>query len=515
MAVLDPDTTYGQDQPTAKPVLPQGQPRGGARFPVAHPGTFSGIPSLSSQTYLSTFDEAMLHSRENAIRMRLDPVIDACMRLRTYPTALLTNHIDPDDEDDEFEKKCAKDAQNVLANLPGMLFTKKWLLESRFVGRSAAQVKWQWATKRKRQWMLPTRFVMVGGDKLVFKYDGRVGLLVNAMFPGPTESTDRGRAYFLNPEEREQLIVDEFEPEDADFYRPQLAGAIHGSGLRGKLYWLWALKSRIWALGTDFLQWFAQGLTAYYFESGNDAHFQEVRDWVEAQSGQTAILFPRMKDGGPGYKPLERFEAGTASSQFLQALLTDYFDDLIRQSIIGQTLTTQASPTGLGSGASAAHQDTFANIVKYDATGLGETLTRDFLVPFYRANFPGVPCGRWVLEVDNPNVQQLIENAESLYQMGAAIAEQPLLEATGLPAPKEGDTILTNVAPMQPAAVDGMPDGVPVVDGEPQPAGPADPSTSPVRMSRREYSALMAASIKNERARNVLRRSWHRIVVTG
>jgi len=483
-------TEFGGPLPAARPVEPQGQPRGDAHYPVPHKAQFAGLATNPAHSYLATFDEAVWSSRENAYRMRLDPVIDACMRLRAYPTALLTSHVVPDDPEDEFEVQCAEKAQALLSRMPRFVFMKRWLLEGIFVGRSAIKTRWQWVNKHDKLWMLPTAFEPVAGDKLVFRLDGAVGIRVGAQFHGPTEMADWSRVYYLTPEEREQLVLHQFEPSDSDFFRPQTAGAIYGLGLRDKLYWLWALKVRVWGMGMDFLQWFAKGVTAYYFEHGNNAHYEAVRAWCEGQDGSSAILFPRMKDGGPGYKPIERFEASTASPAFIQQLITAYFDDLIRQIIVGQTLTSGTAPTGLGSGVAAAHQTTFDQIVKYDSVALGETISTDLLGPFYRANWPGVTPGHWVLDIDNPNAQQMIESAQTIYQMGGAINEDALLESAGLPPVEPGDTILSNIQPMQPASADqpvtGVPEQVP-------------PAQGPVQMSRQRYGEIVRAARSSPR----------------
>lgn len=462
--------------------LPGGPPLGLGKFAIPQQLTFAGIVNSINHVYPYTFDEAMLHSRENADRMRFDPVIEYCLRVRMMAVALLPWHIEPDDPNGSAEVQAAADAERRLKGVPRQLDRNRALLDAVFVGRSAYQYRWRWQSRAGRTYHMPYPGRHIDGDKIVFHWDDRVGILVHAGFTGPTERTERGPAYFLTPQERLQLIVHQFEPSDPTFYRPMQAGSIHGRGLRHHLYWLWALKSRVWSLGIDFLEWFAQGLTAYYFESGNDAHMKEMKSWVEAQQGNRAILLPRMKDGGPGYKPVERFEAGTASSSFLQELLTSYFDDLIVRLILGQTLTTGTASTGLGSGVASAHQMTFEQIVKYDATGLQETLTEDYLDVFYRTNYPGINTGRWVFDIDSPNVQQMIENAQALWEMGAAIPEEPLMDAVGLSIPGPQDTVLSNVQPMQPAAVDGLPDGVPEVQAN---------QGGPVQLSRQTYNRVM------------------------
>ena len=458
---------WGRPNPPAQPVEPSGQPRGEARFPVPHASQFSGMASLAWKAYGHLFDEAKRDSRENSERIRLDPVIDSSMRLLTEAVSLITHHVEPDDDEDPIQVDWAAKLEKKTAFLPGMLFAKHWLAdEGAFVGRAGMKVRYQWLPKRDRVWMLPTAFSPVAGDKLLFKWDGTVGVYVNSMFGGPTEVSGEARAYLLTPEDREQFILHQFEPTDASFWKPQNAGAIAGLGLRDKLYWLWALKQRVWAMGMDFLQWFAKGILVAYFRGHNDEHRQQMQTYLENQSGSSAMLMPWWSDEA-GFKPLEMFQPSMANTQFLQSLLTDYFDMLIRQIILGQTLTSGTAPTGLGSGVAQAHQGTFDNKVKYHSMALDETLTRDLLGPMYRANAPGIPPGRWVSNIDDPNIQQMIDNARAIYEMGGAVPEEPLLEAGGIPQVQPNDTILTQVQPQQPAAVDGVPNNVPVMQASP------------------------------------------------
>lgn len=487
---------FGRPGPDAKPVDPQGQPRGEARMPIPHMSSFMGMTNWINRSYFANFDEALQHSRENAERMRsMDAVIDGCMKLLTYPISLLSSHLEPDDSEDEFQIQCASDAEANLCTMQNFLFIKRWLLDNgAFVGRSGCQVRWQWVTKRGKKVHMPTGFVPVHGDKIIFKWDGRVGILVAGQFPLPTEPSERGRVYYLTPEEREQFICHEVEPEDVSFYKPLSAGQIHGVGLRSKLYWLWALKQRVWAMGMDFLQWFSKGLTVFPFPGGNNDYATELRKWIEGQDGSTAWMLPVFNNVGvQPYDPVMRFDAGTSSPAFIQKLLTEYFDDLIKFVILGQTLTSGTAATGLGSGVAAAHQTTFDIKVKYHATALQETLSRDLVGPYYRANYPGVAPARWVFEIDDPNTQSMLENAQLLYQMGAALPEESLLDAAGIPEVKPDDTILTDIQGQQPAAMGGLPAGVPVEEGQ------------PMQLSLRQFTSLCRmAENGNRRAQRVL-----------
>lgn len=486
--------------PTPLPTKPDGQPRGNAMFPTAHPAHFSGLFSASNRSYYQWFDEALRYGRENANRMLNDPVIQSSLRLRITPTALLTNHTEPDDDTDEDEVKAAKNFDRFLKKFRGYRAMRRWLLwNGVWKGRSAAYTRWEKVFDRREQKVFENVVGMlpIDGDKLAFHWDGRVGLAVGSGFQGPTDSAAGfGRVYYLTPEERDQTVLFEYEPEDADFFEPEKAGLIHGAGLRHRLYWLWALKARLWSASIDFLEWWARGILIYYFEHGNTAHLQSVTQYIEEFDGQWQRIFPRMKDGGPGYKPIERIEPNVSTNTFLQDLITNYLDDLIRQIIIGQTLTTKTAATGMGSGVAEAHQDTFAQVIKYDANFYDECETYNLAKPWYATNYPGMPHGTMRSEVDSPNVQQLMDAAEVIYGMGGNVPEEPLLEAAGLPETKEGDTILTQVQPMQPAAVDGLPQGVPQVNAQPV-GGDQSGGSGPVKMSRARWSRIVNAAQKN------------------
>jgi hypothetical protein len=461
---------------TPLPVDPRGLPPGAGQFLVPPQFTFNSLANTGAQAFQIRFDNALRASRENAWRMRLDPMIDGCLEARTTPTALLTTSVKPLDDDDPQQLAAAKRQQRLLARMPRRTEFRRWLVkEGLFVGRAGAQVTYDWTLDREtgRMMCYPSGYRLLNGDKLQFKWDGRAGVSVNSMSPLAShpncEMLDGFPVYFPTREERMGLVVHRSFSEDADFYRPWFAGSIHGTGLRGKLYWMWALKSQLWQMSIEFLQWFARGLTVYYYEHGNDAHRQVIEDAVKSQNGATAMMYPvwnRVGAGGANEayypKPFDHIQVPTSSPQFLQNLITQYLDDLIRFVILHQSLTTSAEATGMGSGVANAHQNTFDNLVKLDATVLDDTETEEILAVMYATNEPGIPCGRVFSQVDSPNVDQLMTAAKTIVELGGTVAAQPLKEAAGLPEEKQGDTVLGGMQAQQPAAVGAVPDGMPM-----------------------------------------------------
>lgn len=458
----------GRDQGHAAPTPSDALPRGGT-LAVPHVVTTAGRINNSSRAYSQRMDTALQYNRDNAERMLDDPVISTCLRIRAGTTALLTWTVKPEDPENQLEVDAAAECEKHLRRIPRFVETHRWLLfNGLWCGRSGAQVRYGWTPDEKPLWS-PNWTRIVHGDKLAYKWDGRVGIAVQSASAlrnhCQTEMVDSFPVYFLNDEERDCMIVHRCFSEDVSYWQTIQSGAIEGRGLRHYLYWIWVLKCEVWKMSLDFLQWFAKGLMVYYFEHGNVEHQNAVEEWVNKQNGNSALMFPVFRDANnnPFTKPVERFDVSSANPQFLQSLIVNYFDDLIKFTILHQSGTTSAIQGGLGSAVAEAHETTYDAIVKLDALMLQDTYTTDLVGPWYRQNKPGIAPGKFEFSVDTPNAQAMVEAAQGIVGMGGSVPMEPILEAAGIPAATKGQTILGGPQPSQPAAVGALPDGVPAV----------------------------------------------------
>jgi hypothetical protein len=224
--------------PAPSPTVPAGGPSlppGGGRLNVPHYLTFGSIVNQISHTYRWTFDEAAKHSDQNKVAIRRDPVIYDALRTRQMPIAQLAWHIEPQNEADTAEMAAAEKNTLALKRTPRFQQWRMNLLEALWFGRYATQNVLRWEYGKKGRTLRIADFRPINGDKLVFKWSGQVGILVHPTFEGSWQVTDRGRAHFFTPAEREQLTVHKHEPEDSDFFDGDMAGAIHGRGLRDRV----------------------------------------------------------------------------------------------------------------------------------------------------------------------------------------------------------------------------------------------------------------------------------------
>lgn len=423
-----------------------GAPPGGGSYQVPHFVAFSSLINYYTRTYRYTFDEAMKNCPAMARVMRNEPVIMQALRERQMPVCQLSWHLEPDDPKDQYQAQAAEELTETIRRVPRLQQLLRCLQEAVWYGRYGVQLayEWQWTSGKKR--LNIRSFVPINGDKIIFRYSGQAGVLVHAAWSGTNAITDRGLAHFFSPSEREAVIIHEFEPEDADFYEADMAGAVHGLGCRGRLYWIFWLRQQVLSWMMDYLERVgAGGFTVYYYEHGNAESLAEVTTAAQMQLRNNTILFPRYKggpngvSGGPG---VERVEASTAGAQLITELVTGYFDDIIRRYILGQDVVGE-SDTIVGEGPADLHAGNFARIIKYDAVDLADTLTRDFVAVLNKYMFPGNPCPRWAFDVEKPNVDEYLEGAKTFYEMGGELDEDQVREVLGISRPEPGHRILS------------------------------------------------------------------------
>lgn len=456
------------------PAAPRAEvlPPGGGKYPVPHFKSFASIINLATRTYRYTFDESLLDSTTNSLAIRRDPVVWESLRSRQLPVVQLPWHMECDNDQDIQQAEAVETIGDVIKRIPRLQQLMLHLQEAIYYGRYGVQLvyAWDYSTGRKR--LVVRDHKPINGDKLVFRYSGQAGILVHSTFPGRWEVSDRGRVHFFDPAERESLILHRYEPEDSDFFEGELAGAVQGLGLRSRIYWLWYLKNQVFTFLMDYLERVgAGGFTVYFYEAGNPASANEVKNAAEEQYRNNTILFPRYRDAakdcGPGIQRIEPSQAGAA---LLQSLVMDYFDETIRRAIGGTRLTREGKGGGLNHGVPDMDAEVEANYVKYDAVSLQETITTDLVSVLQRYMYPELPplCLRFVFDVDKPNTGEILEAAQAFYEMGGTLDEAEVRSILGLAAPDKGKPMLAKMSPMTPVTGQGIPQGVPFL-GQPGP----------------------------------------------
>lgn len=477
-----------EDNETDPASLVPGTPPNYARYVVEHIQTFQGMSTSSAMVYRD-YDEAIKDSLDNARFMRNDCGIMECLEARQRGVALLNWHLEPEDPDSLDQKALCDELEKIIRKIPRFTEYRRCLQEAIWYGKYAIQHRYGYVMVNGRQ-RITTKpigendgWTPLNGDKLVVRFPSetaspeqrpyQLGIRVrSSMASGslvsgrwPVEPTDRGMAYFLSDFERKLLCVHKHSIEDGAYEDVLSAGSILGVGVRSRIYWDWMQKQESLGFLVDYLERAAGGIEIWRYPQGNMEAKKEAEDAIKHRSAnrRSAWLVPIPPGEDGAQYEVSTIEPGLQGIETVQDLLTDYYGHRIKRYILGQTLTTEAASTGLGSGVADVHLDSFMQIVKYDATNQEESITKDVVTPLKNWNMPsarGISV-RFVIDTEDPDVQQKLESLETAWNMGARIKESDVLDAAGVSVPTDEDQVLQNPQLMQQLPGGMVPGGSP------------------------------------------------------
>jgi hypothetical protein len=456
---------------------------------VPHIFTVSGQTGLAGKAYLNA-DEAVRHNRANAERMRVDCGIMECLEARQRATALLNWHIEAETESEEAKELVGR-MTAILKRTPRFLELRRCLLEAIWYGRYAVATQFGSREIGGGRCLAATRWEPRHGDKLVFRFDDgtgqyrpdQVGIRIGTagqidrrplgMNRQQVASTDQGMVYWLNDWERKTLIVHKHTVEDGVFEDSYTSGRIHGVGARSRVYWTWYAMIECLQRALEYLDRSAFGVELWRFPANNPKAEAATKAAAKKQmsGGRATVFVPVFSGDQQDQYGVEHIEPGLQGFDRLLTVIKEYFGHKVKRYILGQTLTSEADSTGLGSGVSDAHLATFADIVGYDSRNLEETLTEEYLRVLQLMNYPRSShiYLRFVIDTESPDVQSKMAALKSAWEMGLQIRDSDVADIIGVSIPTQSESRIFN-----PQIVQGI---LSMTTQQGQPVSPLQPST--------------------------------------
>lgn len=518
-----PTGLVGPDgEPLRKDVGTATQPRTGYDgFAVPHALQFSTSYGSPRGYWRDRWDEALKHSREDAITMETDLGIMGMLQERQLAFATLPWHIHVPNEQDPAQAMVKQHITKVLESLVGpeeslmkLRLSLSWAL---WFGRQAAQVVWQWCrlagvrTLTLADW-LPTR-----GDKVSHMKDGTpavdiyAGAATSYEFPEAdiTLTTNGARALVLNGDMtwgwRMRYILHCHEQIDSDFFDAQAAEAVFGVGIRSRIYYLnWVDKEWL-ARTADWVDQVGLGVNLWYYQASNAAARAQAQKAAKEMSDRTNILVPRW--GDDKQPSFERLEVTGGGAELLLKLRQDIREQM-RLYINGQVMSTGGTK-GEGGDMGGSHRAQFATDTKtqvrnFDARNLDATLTGSMKCPglvsmiqyhTFPETWPGPnnPEGfraSFVSELEDKESKERLEAIKAVWEMGVDVKADDLRSAAGIGKPTEGDEIIAGQQAAAPGMVPGQNEQPPVPGQEqPRPREETEPFPQPSMNARQDYAA--------------------------
>ncbi len=487
-----------------------GPPDMGGDF-LPHIFTVAGRYGVATRSY-SKGDEAWIASRADCEIMRNEPAIMECLEARMRSVSLLNWHIEPIDEelDDRTKtilhgsrkRESGINSEELAAKMSLILkytpnITKMFysLMDALWYGRYATYSTYAktpidgmgWATTIKK-WE-PRH-----GDKLVFRYNDntgqndsdQVGIRVGPGYDTQSryvdyagnvrqqvEATQYGLAYWMTTNQRKHVAVHRHIIEDGDFDHPIKADSIHGIGIRSRIYWTWKAYSECFKLLMEYIERTALGTEIWRYPAHNERAKEATEEAAQRRGspGRSILMVPVPEGEQADLYNVDIVEPGLQGADVLQNVLHSFFGHKMKRYILGQTLSSEAESTGLGSGVANAHLATLADIVTWDARSLAETITTDILRPLQLWNFPnshGVYL-KFKFDTESPQAQQKLEAYRAAWEMGTKIKSEDIYQIIGASRPSDGDDDVLDISGGQSMGdpMGGLP---PAPDAEPMTA---------------------------------------------
>ena len=482
MATSSTATTHGAS-PTLgelgvdrlRPPVDGNLPLNGGLWSMPHYATFVALMNQMVRTYWWSFDEALRDSQCNTHAMRNDLVVRSALTSRSRPVCSLEWQIEPINAASKEEVAAGEEVTKIVKDIPYFQQLRRTLLEAIWFGKYGVQLltRYKYVNGAKR--LVIPRWYPVHGDKIIFKWDGTPGILVNASFPGVREFTERGTAHFMTPEEEATFIWHEFEPEDADFYQPEAAGMVHGSGYRGRVYWWWWLRQNAQRFMMNFLNKAGNGYILAGYQSGNTRALNAMKTAIEGQQGNNTLYVPMdLRNQEDLDKVLRHVPVQMTGAQMQWTVITG-INELIRSAIMGESLTTQGGATGLGSNLADHHGMTGDDRIKYDSQDL-ETPLQKIVNLIYEYTFPTITPGKFQHLADKRNPEEVMNAASFATKIGLGIPQSWVQQELGIPSQIGNEPMLALIQSQQGVAIGNQPAGVPQVGdsgpGSPPPGSP-------------------------------------------
>jgi hypothetical protein len=244
--------------------------------------------------------------------------------------------------------------------------------------------------------------------------------------------SDHGLCELFNEDDRDCLVHHKYFITDTTWDESMLAIGIEGFGYRHWLYWTYWLKQQLleWAMNA-FQIIGAMGLRIGYFEQSNPESQAAVAAALADSNGSNIVLFPRPIGGDEGQGAgLEIIGPNGIDLGYFQHFIEDYFGRQIKQMLLGFDFDEK--------------REDYTQLLRYDAQGLEETITRDLLSVLIKYNHPEAIDWnlKFRISVPDPDQNRAMEGIQRMYEIGLPLSQTECYDRMGFIMPTKNKKIL-------------------------------------------------------------------------
>lgn len=393
--------------------------------------------------------------RELQRRMRQDPDIMAPLSELQLAVAGMPWSIKCDEPLDAGQLAAAKEMTKWVRRIPNLAMLQRSLLEAVWYGPAAVNIVY--ARPEGDEYPRVAQWIPIHGDTLVFREDGWLGMRVGPRYYANSQGADEGqrttgfestdigydsRIHYFDTLERGAIVLHRHYIEAPDFDEPWDAGVQYaGRGLRDVCWYFWRVKQTILQNWATFCERYAMGVRKGWFRSGNPNAEAAMVSVLQNLVGDVNVTLPMDQDGNPE-QDIEILEPNAGQAQIYLSFV-EWLSGKCKELIIGQSATSEAVSTGLGSSVGDKHAETKSDRVRYAADALGETLTKELIHRAWAMRHGNQPCPlRFEYQQRTADPEAYLKAVEKATDIGIKVPQADVREQLGIREPMEGEAVI-------------------------------------------------------------------------
>lgn len=376
--------------------------------------------------------------------MRADADIEGVLRSLQVTLASLEWAIISADDEDERTKAFAKRIGEIFDAMPRRSDFVRAMHEAVWYGNAACNFVY---AKDDRLGIMVKEWYPFHPDTLAYDQRGNLAMRVGAAYgaSGPSEQNIGfdARVHIFTDLERKAVILHKVFINAPDFNDPNTSESIYrGVGARDICWFMWLAKQEILQDAITYAERYAMGIRVGYYPLGQDAGRGMMENVLANLTNDNSVLLPMTGTDKIYDIDIKEPNAGRAQI-FLE--LVNWFSGKIKEAILGQSLSSEAGGTGMGSGVANLHADTLSRIIRYHADALADSMTTDFVrvvAKMLGASDKEASALRFVFAPERPDPKERLEAIEKFVAMGGRVSEREVRDLLGLSQPATDEPIL-------------------------------------------------------------------------
>ena len=389
--------------------------------------------------------------------MLRDPDVAASLQSLVLEIASLEGSWEAEDKDDAKQASFAEAMNDIYQRIPRRTDMLRNLSLASWYGPAA--VNFQIVRDPETQFAV-SGWTPIHPDAIAFDMYGNLAMRVGAAYLTELSVVDIGlnsMVHIFNRNERANIILNVNFTEAPSFDDPRSADQVYrGVGNRDRIWFLWYLKQKAMQQASIFMERYSAGVRIGRYTAGNAEEQTAIINALANMLNDNTIALPRTPGQEIDTCDITILDPPAARATVFMDFI-NWCSSKIKEVQQGQSLTSEAGGTGMGSGVSDQHANTKSLFVRFLADCLAESVTKDLGGTFGRIlGYPDSVVRRVKLKLatERPNIKERLEAAKMFYDMGGGLDENELRSLLGFAEPGEGATILRGGMGMNP--LDGL-----------------------------------------------------------